>query len=240
MKFAFDIKDMDIIAPGIDDINSFYEDIEHFDETQVVAKSKLIAMMTARRLTIGTRLACEVAIRLLNLHSDVNSVVFASRHGELVRNYSILSAIASNNDVSPTEFATSVHNSAVGHFTILTQKQIVSSSVSAGYDSFVQGLIETLSTIQKGQKAIFVDFDGAVPEFYNDEIGNVSNFSYAAGFIIEPGESITISSTDMINPTVTDNTKALPQSFEFLKNIKNHNPFMLEGNSYMWQVQCNV
>ncbi len=71
-------------------------------------------------------------------------MVFTSRHGELERNFRILQALATGQDLSPTDFAMSVHNSAVGNLTIAAQQPIVSSSLSAGLDTFQQGLCEVI------------------------------------------------------------------------------------------------
>lgn len=48
-------------------------------------------MMTARRLSSGSKLAVDCGLAMLRRH-DINAVLYTSRHGELERNYRILHA----------------------------------------------------------------------------------------------------------------------------------------------------
>ncbi len=115
-------------------------------------------MMTARRLSSGSKLAVECGLSMLQKHA-IDAVLYTSRHGELERNYRILEALATNQAVSPTDFALSVHNSAVGNLTIAAKQPVVSSSLAAGKDTFQQGLCEVISLLQAGyQRVLMVDF----------------------------------------------------------------------------------
>ncbi len=95
---------------------------------------------------------------MLRKHA-IDAVVYTSRHGKLERNYRILHALATDQAVSPTDFAMSVHNSAVGNLTIAARQPIVSSSLSAGLDTFQQGLCEVLCLLQAGySRVLLVDY----------------------------------------------------------------------------------
>ncbi len=75
-------------------------------------------------------------------------------------------APAAEQPVSPTDFAMSVHNSAVGNLTIAARQPVVSSSVSAGMDTFQQSLCDVLSLLHAGySRVLLVDFDGLLPDF---------------------------------------------------------------------------
>lgn len=80
-----------------------------------------LPMMTARRLNSGSKLAVDIGLAMLQNHA-IDAVVYSSRHGELERNYRILHALATGQSVSPTDFAMSVHNSAVGNLTITARR----------------------------------------------------------------------------------------------------------------------
>lgn len=80
-------------------------------------------MMTARRLSSGSKLAVECGLAMLRRH-EIDAVLYTSRHGELERNYRILHALAMEQAISPTDFALSVHNSAVGNLTIAAKKRL--------------------------------------------------------------------------------------------------------------------
>ena len=108
-------------------------------------------MMTARLLSLGSKLAVECGLTLRRHRPD--AVLYTSRHGELERNYRIVHALATEQALSPTDFALSVHNSSVGNLTIVAKQPIVSSSLSAGRDSFQQGLCEGLACYKRDTSA---------------------------------------------------------------------------------------
>jgi len=72
-------------------------------------------------------------------------MVFASRHGEAERTLSILRDLAAEAEVSPTLFATSVHNAVPGQWSILHGNRAPVCAVAAGPESFGWGLVEALA-----------------------------------------------------------------------------------------------
>lgn len=170
MKFALDIIDWQARAPGLSEATEWLHWAQHpcgIDPNAPQAKLTALPMMTARRLNSGSKLAVECGLNMLRKHS-IDAVLYTSRHGELERNYRILNALAEGQPVSPTDFAMSVHNSAVGNLTIAARQPAVTSSLSAGMDTFQQGLCEVICLLQAGyQRVLIVDFDGALPEFYH-------------------------------------------------------------------------
>ncbi|MDK7227501.1 beta-ketoacyl synthase chain length factor, partial [Lactobacillus iners] len=96
-------------------------------------------------------------------------------------------ALAMEQALSPTDFALSVHNSAVGNLTIAAKQPVVSSSLSAGRDTFQQGLCEVMCLLQAGyQRVLMVDFDGFLPEFYHPRLPpQMPTWPYAVAFVIE-------------------------------------------------------
>lgn len=83
----------------------------------------------------------------------------------------------------------SVHNSAVGNLTIVAKQPIVSSSLSAGMDTFQQGLCEVVCLLQAGhQRVLMVDFDGVIPAFYHPGLpAQMPTWAYAVALLFEPG-----------------------------------------------------
>ncbi len=173
MKFALNILDWQARAPGLSETLQWQEwsrQPQAIDPTAPLAKLSELPMMTARRLSSGSKLAVECGLAMLRRHQP-DAVLYTSRHGELERNYRIVHALATEQALSPTDFALSVHNSSVGNLTIAAKQPSVSSSLSAGRDSFQQGLCEVLSLLQAGyQRVLMVDFDGFLPEFYHPQL----------------------------------------------------------------------
>ncbi|HHR6130427.1 TPA: beta-ketoacyl synthase chain length factor [Providencia alcalifaciens] len=209
---------------------------ECIDETAPLPKCSQLPMMMARRLNNGSRLAVECGLTLYRRHQDIDAIVFSSRHGELERNQRILSELATQTPVSPTNFTMSVHNSAVGTLSIITKTTIPTSAISAGQDSFQQGLYEVLSLLlHQSKRVLFVDFDGDLPEAYNSVLPETcTRFPYACAFLLSSDESLTCS--PMAAKAVHSSTPILPQSIQFIAGLLSDKPtFCVIGEGHVWQ-----
>ncbi|QIT26672.1 beta-ketoacyl synthase chain length factor [Raoultella terrigena] len=236
MKFALNIIDWQGRAPGLSETTQWqqWSRLSHaIDPAAPQAKLSELPMMTARRLSSGSRLAVECGLAMLRRHR-IDAVLYTSRHGELERNYRILHALATEQALSPTDFALSVHNSAVGNLTIAAQRPIVSSSLSAGRDTFQQGLCEAMCLLQAGyQRVLMVDFDGHLPEFYHPYLPPaMPTWPYALALVIEAGEEWRCS-TQRAAPS---EEAELPQSLQFLRHyLQESSAFTLAGERLQWQ-----
>lgn len=237
MKFALNITDWRARAPGLIELESWLTWAKQDwciipDKPQ--AKLTELPMMTARRLNSGSRLAVDCGMDILRQY-HIDAVVFTSRHGELERNYRILQALSTGQAISPTDFAMSVHNSAVGNLTIATKKPLVSSSVSAGIDTFQQGLYEVLALHQSGcNRVLMVDFDGSLPSFYHPWLpDSMPVWAYAVALVIEPGQALHCESIS--HPTQQPEPE-LAQSLQFLKGWLNPATptFRVSGDQRQW------
>ena len=235
MKFALHLTDWQARAPGLSENAEWLEWAQGenaIDPTAPQAKLTALPMMTARRLSSGSKLAVECGLSMLRKHV-IDAVLYTSRHGELERNYRILEALAAGQDVSPTDFALSVHNSAVGNLTIVAQQPIVSSSLSAGKDTFQQGLCEVISLLQAGyQRVLMVDFDGNVPAFYHPDLtDNMPTWAYAVALVFEAGESLQCET----QPGGSEAESGLPQSLTFLRHcLRDDREFAVDGEVARW------
>ncbi len=191
MELSFAIKEVSVKAPKINSLSEFKACLELgvLPNDAPMPKVTTLGMMTARRLNSGSRLAADLAAEIFKGYPDIEAAVFVSRHGELERNFSILSNLASQQEVSPTDFTMSVHNAAGAAATIASQKALPVSSLAAGSESFIQGLIEAVLFLNEGcQKVLLVDFEGRIPEFYRSYLpANAVNFPYAAALVLSPG-----------------------------------------------------
>ena len=236
MKFAFNIIDWQARAPGLSETEQWHEwsRLSHaIDPTAPLAKLHELPMMTARRLSSGSKLAVDCGLAMLRRY-DINAVLYTSRHGELERNYRILHALATEQALSPTDFALSVHNSAVGNLTIAAKKPIVSSSLSAGRDTFQQGLCEVIGLLQAGyQRVLMVDFDGFLPEFYHPQLPpDMPTWPFAVALVIESGDSWQCET----RPHCGRGETTLPQSLLFLQHyLQDARAFTLPGERVQWQ-----
>ncbi|MBL5903779.1 beta-ketoacyl synthase chain length factor [Serratia fonticola] len=235
MNFALNIVDWQAMAPGLSDASQWRQwSQEPRGIIPSAPQSKLteLPMMTARRLSSGSRLAVECGLAMLR-RQPVDAVLYTSRHGELERNYRILQAIATQQAVSPTDFTMSVHNSAVGHLTIAAQNPLVSSSLSAGLDTFQHALCEVVCLLQAGyQRILMVDFDGLLPEFYHTYLPEqMPTWAYAVALVFERGNTLRCES----KPEGTGEEPLLPQSLQFLQHYLAEEPtFAIAGERLKW------
>jgi hypothetical protein len=236
MNLALNIIDWQARAPGLSDTAQWREwacQRHVIDPDAPQAKLTELPMMTARRLSSGSRLAVECGMSMLRRHS-IDAVLYTSRHGELERNYRILHALATGQAVSPTDFALSVHNSAVGNLTIAAQQPIVSSSLSAGIDTFQQGLCEVAGLLHAGyQRVLMVDFDGTLPAFYHSGLPEaMPTWAYAVALVIEAGDDWqcrTQRASAFSEPP-------LAQSMQFLQHfLRDDAAFTLDGERLQWR-----
>ncbi|TYE05268.1 beta-ketoacyl synthase, partial [Escherichia coli] len=72
------------------------------DPAAPLAKLSELPMMTARRLSSGSKLAVECGLAMLRRYQP-DAVLYTSRHGELERNYRIVHALATEQALSPTD-----------------------------------------------------------------------------------------------------------------------------------------
>lgn len=241
MAFTFDIEAFAVRCPGIDNsgatlklsIEELHKIINASDKK--IAKASFLPMMQARRLKAGSRAAADIASEMLQYAPEF--VVFSSRHGELERCYSILTALAHNEDISPTDFAMSVHNAAVGAFTIINKANIPCTSISAGEHSFIQALIEGAIALQDYKKVLVVDFEGVVPDIYETKCNLKHNFPYASAFILTAGTKYRCNKIEM---TSNNNVATLPQSLCFANALaRKEKSITINGLKDFWQITQN-
>ncbi|MDV2905088.1 beta-ketoacyl synthase chain length factor [Phytobacter diazotrophicus] len=236
MKLALNLIDWQARAPGLSEVAEWQQwsrQPHAINPDAPQAKLTELPMMTARRLSSGSKLAVECGLAMLRRHG-IDAVLYTSRHGELERNYRILEALANKQDVSPTDFAMSVHNSSVGNLTIAAKQPIVSSSLSAGMDTFQQGLCEVTALLQAGfKRVLMVDFDGHLPVFYHPHLPEkMPTWAYAVALVFETGDELqcaTQSGSD-------GEEHPLPQSMQFLQHYLCDVPsFTISGEKVQWQ-----
>lgn len=239
MRLSFSIENWFALSAGLSsksDWQLWSKQINHNWDLHIPKLNKL-PMMQARRMSISSCLAVEVALELIE-NNNVDLAIFSSQHGELEKTYKILVSLNQANDISPTDFALSVHNTASGLFTIIAKQAIPITSISANNDGFQQSLIEALPTLQqKDKKVLLIDFDGMVPESYQTEIHQIIPY-YAVGYILTNGNQLTCQS---INKTSQKNPINYPQSLAFLHAYLNKKQnFIIQGLSQDWQWTINT
>ena len=192
---SFNIKALDVNLPTLRSLAEFcaLPTLPPYDPKAKLPKAQDLPMMTARRLTVGARLAADLSVRMSKQYQP-QAAVFASRHGELERNYHMLQALAQGTDVSPTDFAMSVHNAACGIAAIVAQQNIPISAVAAQENTLWAGLVESASLLSAGyQTVLLVCFDGKIPDFYAPLLPpEAIDYPFAVGLVLTAGSNVQV------------------------------------------------
>jgi hypothetical protein len=94
-------------------------------------------------------------------------VVFSSQHGDLAKTVKLIKDAVDGEELSPTQFALSVHNSTTGLFSIATKNTAPTTTISAGENTFIEGLVEaTMQVTLDKTDVLYVYCDFPVPEEY--------------------------------------------------------------------------
>ncbi|KIQ82078.1 beta-ketoacyl synthase chain length factor [Aeromonas sp. L_1B5_3] len=170
---SFSIVESCALAPGLTTREQWQEWAkEGIWPTQSPVATPHIPMMVARRMSLGSRLAVEVALDMMSRHT-VEGTVFASRHGELDRSIGLLTALAQARSLSPTDFSQSVHNTAAGLTSIQGKQPIPMSSLAAGSGTFAAALQEAIGMLADGmERVLVVAFEGTLPAFSQPWLGD--------------------------------------------------------------------
>lgn len=114
-----------------------------------------------RRLSPFSR----VAMHCLDMPQALSKnlpLVFASQHGDLAKTVTLIKNTALGEDLSPTQFALSVHNATTGLFSIATDNTAATTTISAGENTFLEGLVEASMQCQQEKTSViynYCDFD---------------------------------------------------------------------------------
>ena len=121
----------------------------HVSKTAQTANVDFLPPMARRKLSAVDKIAlCVMNECLAGIEGDEwdLKIVFASRYGELDRLKKLVAQYTTENEVSPAAFSGSVHNSAVGQFSLINKITQSYNSVSAEENTFSAGLIEAVIT----------------------------------------------------------------------------------------------
>ena len=143
--------------------------------------------MQRRRLSRLARMAFHVAWPLAEAHPQL-PMVFASRHGETPRTLTILSDLAHNEPLSPTQFSLSVHNAIIGLWSIQRGDHSEMTAIAGAGDGLENAILEACGMLHDGAPAVLVVIaEETPPELYAPFIDDVP-FPYAVGLLLTPGD----------------------------------------------------
>ena len=209
-----------------------------------------VPAMQRRRMSRLSKMALEVAYECSADSTELRTV-FASRHGEIHRTTKILRELFTGEGVSPTAFSLSVHNAASGLYSIARKAPAPSSSVAAGKNTFMAGLIEALGFLQQGEKRVLLVFaEEELPQDYQCFVDEIqSTYAFALWLEASDGEGLTHSITSVNstplsatakNITCVENAACnrLPQALVWFSHFLQNTPqFYVGGQRGLWHCE---
>lgn len=142
--------------------------------------------MQRRRLSRLARMAFSVGWPLAEGREQL-PLVFVSRHGETPRTFDILSDLATDQPLSPTQFSLSVHNAVIGLWSIMRGETSEMTALAAAGDGLEHGVFEACALLAEGAPAVLlIVSEEQPPDAYANWIDDVP-FPYAVGLLLTPG-----------------------------------------------------
>jgi hypothetical protein len=186
-------------APGLDSVDAW----QAWSRQPVVLQSSdaapdvsFLPAMQRRRLSRLARMAFSVGWPLADGRVNL-PLVFVSRHGETPRTYEILTDLANEQPLSPTQFSLSVHNAIIGLWSIMRGETSEMTALAAAGDGLEHGMLEAAALLNEGAPAVLlVITEEQPPVAYSKWIDDVP-FPYAVGLLLTPGTDwrLTLNST---------------------------------------------
>ncbi|GLQ49818.1 3-oxoacyl-ACP synthase [Dyella flava] len=204
---------------------------------------EFLPAMQRRRLSRLARMTLHVAWPLCG-ESEQLPFVFASRHGETPRTYALLSDVADQQPLSPTQFGLSVHNAIAGQWSILRGQHGESVAIAGEADTFEHAMVEAAALLSTGAPAVLVVVaEEYPPEPYRDWIDDVP-FSYALALRVRGIEADNSKQAGArwqlrLEPNRGDDAPAAwPHALQFVGALHQHNDTLVhtwKTRRWIWQ-----
>lgn len=173
MSVGFTLRGLGLWTPGFADPVSWSK--RHVlgdssgDPAITAPRAELLPPMMRRRTSLLTRMAAEVAAQAIaggGIEGGAATLIYGSVYGEIRTTIDLLAALLDPSaPLSPTKFHNSVHNTAGGYVSIVTQNRRGNAAMTAGRSTLAMGLIECAGLIAAGEgPAVLVIAEEALPE----------------------------------------------------------------------------
>ena len=157
------------------------------EDTQQQPDVSFLPAMQRRRLSRLARMAFHVAWPLADTQGQL-PLVFVSRHGETPRTLAIISDLAHDEALSPTQFSLSVHNAVIGLWSIMRGDTSEMTALAGENDGLEQGMLEACTLLGEGAPAVLlVVVEELPPALYAPYIDDVP-FSHAVALLLTQGD----------------------------------------------------
>lgn len=237
---GFAIKQWAAWAPGLTTQDAWREWLRNPHTLPVEGKPELLELpaMQRRRINRLGRMALQVAYWCCAHESQPLNcpVIFASRHGDVMRSETLLRSLASDEPLSPTDFSMSVHNAIGALFSIARNDTNNYLAIAAGTITVETAFVEAIALLAtEAEQVLMVVYDEPLPSSYS-EFADELAYPFAWACVLTSGS---IDLAWQAPSASTQNEKsALPHSLEVLSLLigeKTSITHHTAESSWFWQ-----
>lgn len=151
-------------------------------ETEAKAAAKSVPPMLRRRLSPLGRAVAEATGPFAEAMKDPDTaLVFASRWGDAQSAVDELRSLVDTGTLSPTLFATSVHNGIAAILSIAHGHRGFETAVAAGPFSLEAGFMSAVGLLEEHPRVVLCAYDARSPEAFDEK----DSFTHASAFLLE-------------------------------------------------------
>ncbi|MCX7564274.1 beta-ketoacyl synthase chain length factor [Xanthomonadaceae bacterium XH05] len=168
-RIQFCVTDWSAWAPGLDSADQWMHwarnpFLPHGDSLPSLSH---VAPMQRRRIDRLGRAAIQAADGCRRAEDSADPLVFASRHGDVVRSLALLEALNAGEPMSPTQFGLSVHNAIAAQYSILHGLRGNYTALAGGTASVETALVEAAGLLADGAASVTMVYcDATLPPPY--------------------------------------------------------------------------
>jgi len=213
-------------------------------DSQELPALKQIPAMQRRRLSPFAKLALHCALNAADECLTTVPSVFASRHGDLAKTSKLISDVAAEEVLSPTQFGLSVHNAVGGLFSIYTGNKAPLTAVSAGEDTFFTAIIDALCKLSANEysQVLVVFTETVVPEIYQEYVAQ-EEVNIACALLLRAAEQGEEAYTLTLQAN-TENQQSESQHMQVLDFLNfyysNNEQANVSSKRHLWQLTRTV
>ena len=237
MQLTFAIKRWDIWIPGVrgyQQWQQFLRSKKQQDTNEPFANVEYQCLKPAqiRRLSDISKITLDVALNTGK--AEQVPAIFASRRGEVSRIAQLLSDICVGEELSPTAFSMSVHNTTSGLYSIQSVNRSPSTTIAGGHDTVMSGLVTVATLLASGQpEVLLVITEDRMPDIYHPFM-TPGEQPVAAAFLLTPGDDI---SFEKLSVNQSGNIAGTSdQVIEIIKTIITGDPGLICGERMHYQI----
>ena len=149
------------------------------DSNEECPNVNFIPSLIRRRLTLIEKIGIFITNNLLPIDENVK-IIFASRFGEWRETIKLIEQMYNEKEMSPAGFSHSVHNAALGMFTIINKLKNNYTTIASNEDTIDSSLLEAISS---KEDVLLVYAEEPIPDFYKEVNKDITEeFKHGLGF----------------------------------------------------------